>query len=64
MTIKEKIEQEKAYRAYEEAIAREFANSQDGSYELEEDEAKELKHLDLELQVMQVNEEDSDPNHS
>lgn len=45
MTYQEKLEQEKAYKEYEKHLAEQFAQSEDGEFEISESECKELEHL-------------------
>lgn len=61
MTIAEKMEQEKAYKEYEKHIAQEFANSEDGEFEISQDESKEWKHLNQSNQTDEIIDE-NEPN--
>ena len=45
MTIVEKLEQDKAYKEYEKHLAQEFAESEDGSFDISDDESKEWEYL-------------------
>ncbi|HDX6300097.1 TPA: hypothetical protein RPW05_002093, partial [Campylobacter fetus subsp. venerealis] len=41
----EKLEQEKAYKEYEKHLAEQFAQSEDGEFEISDSESQELEYL-------------------
>lgn len=45
MTYAQKLEQEKAYKEYEKYLAEQFAQSEDGEFEISDSESQELEHL-------------------
>lgn len=45
MTYKEKLEQEKAYKEYEKYLAKEFEESEDGKFEISDEESQEWDYL-------------------
>lgn len=53
MTYKEKLEQEEAYKEYEKHLAKEFEESEDGEFEISNEESKEWEHLNIDHQSLE-----------
>lgn len=61
MTYKEKLEQEEAYKEYEKHLAKEFEESEDGEFEISNEESKEWEHLNIDHQSLEnANEPNTD----
>lgn len=45
MTYAEKLKQEEAYKEYEKHLAKEFEESEDGKFEITDEESKEWDYL-------------------
>ncbi|HDX6250490.1 TPA: hypothetical protein RQJ16_001796 [Campylobacter fetus subsp. venerealis] len=58
MTYKEKLEQEKAYKEYEKYLAKEFEESEDGEFEISDDENKKWEYLNKSHQSLEVTNEE------
>jgi len=63
MTYEEKLEQEKAYKEYEKYLAEQFAQSEDGEFEISDEQSKEWEHLNKSHQSLEIVDED-EPNPS
>ncbi|MCI6641485.1 MULTISPECIES: hypothetical protein [Campylobacter] len=57
MTYAEKLEQEKGYKEYEKHLAKEFEDSQDGEFEISDDESKEWEYLNKSHQSLEIADE-------
>ncbi len=63
MTYEERQDQEKAYKEYEKHLAEQFAQSQDGEFEISDDENKEWEYLNKSHQSLEITDE-NEPNPS
>lgn len=61
MTYEERQDQEKAYKEYEKHLAEQFAQSQDGEFEISDDENKEWEYLNKSHQSLEITDE-NEPN--
>lgn len=57
MTYKEKLEQEEAYKEYERLLAKEFEESEDGEFEISNEESKEWEYLKIDHQSLENSDE-------
>lgn len=53
MTYAEKLVQEKAYKEYQKHLAEQFAQSEDGEFEISESESKDFEHLHIDNQSLE-----------
>ena len=63
MTYEERQDQEKAYKEYEKHLAEQFTQSQDGEFEISDDENKEWEYLNKSHQSLEITDE-NEPNPS
>lgn len=62
MTYAEKLKQEEAYKEYEMYLAKQFEESQDGEFEINDDESKKWDYLKKDHQSLEIIEEKNEPN--
>lgn len=62
MTYAEKLKQEEAYKEYEMYLAKQFEESQDGEFEIKDDESKKWDYLKKDHQSLEIIEEENEPN--